>query len=269
MEPEPTPGNPCHLLALPPDLLEAISSRVESALNGPTTLCRLSLTCHALHEHCSNLVHRCGSRRGQDGIKTLEQLSVLESLRNLVAEGNVKIIFMGADTAIRPGSLARLDDIAGLLQQHKELNVSIEAHTGRNAPPSFAPRFTRARAKVIMLRLLAEGVSLAQIASANGWGKDIAIAAGWQPGIESAHAELYFTIGGLTIPPRPSYYDGHSLPTGDGYESDSSSGSMESESSDSGPSDDDNSDDMDSDSDDSGHSQQAADEARQDVMYIE
>ena len=150
---------------------------------------------------------------------------MLESLRNLVPEGNVKIIFMGADTAIRPGSLARLDDIARLLQQHVgRLTVSIEAHTGRNAPPSFAPHFTRARATVIMLRLLAEGVSQAQIETANGWGKDVAIAAGWQPGIESAHAELYFTIDGLTMPPRPSYYDGRTPPTGE-YESDSESSS--------------------------------------------
>lgn len=223
----------CRLTALPADLLDAILCRVESELNGPTLLCRLSLTCHVLWELCSDadFIGRCGSKKGQTGLQTLEQLTVLESLRNLVAEGNVRIIFMGADTAIRPGSLARLDDLAGLLQQHAErLTVCIDAHTGRNAPPSFAPRFTRARAKVIMLHFLAEGVSQTQIESANGWGKDIALSAGWQPGIESAHAELFFSIGGVTIPPRPSYYDGRTPPTGD-YESDStSSDSLESES---------------------------------------
>ena len=234
---EPSAVDDCRLLALPSDLLEAILCRLEVGLNGPTHLCHLSLTCHNLRQVCSDaeFVGRCGSKRGQDGLRTLGQLTVLESLRNLVAEGNIKTIFMGADTAIRPGSLARLDDIAGLLQQHAErLTVSINAHTGRNAPPSFAPHFTRARAKVIMLRLLAEGVPQTQIESANGWGKDIALAAGWQPGIESAHAELFFTIDGVTVPPRPSYYDGRIPPTGD-YESDSSSSasSAESESEDS------------------------------------
>lgn len=207
------PADTCHLLSLPDELLEVILRRVESGLNGPAHLTRLSLTCCTLQGRCGDaqLVCRCGLDRGQR-VETLEQLAVLEALRNLVPEGNVKAVFMGADTEIRTGSLARLDELAALLRQHKQLTVSIDAHTGRNAPPNYAPHFTRARAWFVAMRLMEQDVPPQRIISTIGWGKDIAIAAGWQPGLESAIAELFFHLDGLTLPPRPSYYHGRSPP---------------------------------------------------------
>ena len=91
------------------------------------------------------------------------------------------------------------------------MTLAIEAHVGRNCPPSFAPLFTEERGKAVVEYLSEQGVSIDRLSS-RGWGKAIAVAASWQPGIESARAELYFTLDGLTMPPRPPVYD--AVPSG-------------------------------------------------------
>lgn len=229
------------LITLPDEIVETIAASICATLNGPTDLARLASTCTHLRQHCSDhaLLGRLGAERGEPCVASLEQLAVLEALRNVGLP--IRIVFMGADTEIRPGSLARLDDLALLMLQHRRLTLSIEAHTGRNAPPAFAPAFTRARAERVSKRLRRSHVPQARISACRGWGSDIAIAAGWQPGIESARAELFFTLDNLTLPPRPSYYDGRTAPTspdeGDeliyGSDDDSMSASSISESSDS------------------------------------
>ena len=196
------------LLALPPELLEALAAWLLSLLNGPALLARLSLTCTQMHQLCHSTAFLCarGHEFGTAGVVNLQQLGVLEALKNL---GTHRVVFMGADIEIRPGSLARLKDFASLLKQHEDLTVAVEAHTGRNAPVLYAPAFTRARA-IEIKRVLTEveGVPAHRVTSATGWGKDVAVAAGWAAGIESARGELYFELCGLVMPPRPSYYEG-------------------------------------------------------------
>ena len=205
----------CHILALPEELLDHLAVAVCASLDGPFTLTVLSRTCNRLSATCTNssFVELCGQLLySRQGIASLEQLAVLEAYGNL---GTTRVVFLGADTGIRPGSLARLEEFAQLMRRHPRLNVTIEAHTGRNAPPTFAPAFTRMRARRVGQHLLSNGVPSGRIKAVNGWGKSIAIAAGWQPGVESARAELYFTLDGLTFPERPSYYDGLAPPVGE------------------------------------------------------
>ena len=132
---------------------------------------------------------------------------MLEALENLSPFREVRATFMGADTEIRTASLARLDDVASLLRQHPSLRVCIDAHTGRHAPNFYAPHFTWQRAVTVAQHLASAGVAVERI-TARGWGKRVAIAAGWQPGLESARAELYFSFpNGLELPPRPECYE--------------------------------------------------------------
>ena len=39
-----------------------------------------------------------------------------------------------------------------------------------------------------------------------GWGKAIAVAAGWSAGLDSRHAEVFFRLDGAEMPPRPPHY---------------------------------------------------------------
>ena len=134
---------------------------------------------------------------------------------------HIRVTFLGADTEIRSTSLTRLTDVAAIMVRHPRLLLEIEAHTGRNAPPAYAPHFTSQRGRAVALHLASLGVCLERCFH-RGWGKDIAIAAGWQQGLESARAELYFSLDGLLMPRRPHVYDGRELPLarsgeGDGF----------------------------------------------------
>ena len=206
---------------LPEELLDACVSHLARTLDGPADLARLACTCRQL---CGFIlapafVARCGVERGHPGLASLSQLAVHEALTNI---GTNRLVFEGADVRLRAGSLARCDEFASLMLRHSALTVSVEAHTGRNAPEFYAPSFTAVRAGRIANKLAAAGVDPDRI-SARGWGKVIAIAANWQPGIESARAELFFrlppaagaTTEGLELPPRPAYYAGKEPPEPD------------------------------------------------------
>jgi hypothetical protein len=195
-----------NLVELPDELLEEVSTRLCADLDGPASFGRFCCTCSRARRLGSDvaLLGQRGLERGQSGVATLEQLAVLEALQNL---GSARVVFLGADINIRPGSLARLDELAALMLRHPRLTVTVEAHTGRNAPDRFAPQFTCMRADAVAHRLIDRGVLDARI-TCNGWGKRIAMAAGWQPGVESAIAELFFHLDGLTLPMRPGYYSG-------------------------------------------------------------
>lgn len=82
-----------------------------------------------------------------------------------------------------------------------------------------APGFTRERARAVQEELEACGVEEARV-SITGWGKKVAAAAGWHPGKESARAELFFSVDGVTFPPRPRAYSSAGVPPIDGAESD-------------------------------------------------
>lgn len=216
-----TQSNEDWLTVLPDELVDAICAQLAASLDGPADLARVAKSCQRLRTlvRSADFARRRGEEREQANLSTLEQLAVLEVLRNI---GTNRLVYEGASIALRAGSRARCEDFAKLMLRHPSLTVSVEAHTGRNAPEGFAPAFTKARAMQGFRYLARLGVGHDRITACNGWGKDVAIAAGWQPGIESARAELFFRLpvaavgagGGAAIelPSRPCYYAGRMPP---------------------------------------------------------
>ena len=211
------------MLSLPDELLDGICADLNAQLDGPAMLASLGATCNRLRGMCidTDFVARRAQERAIPGaISTLELLGLAEALQNLCggirSQGIAKLHFMSQDIDIMPGSLARLDELALLLRRHGRLTVAIEAHTGLNAPAGFAPIFTRHRAERVAERLLEVSriADSSRVTARNGWGKSVAVAAGWAAGAESARAELFFSLDGVTMPARPEYYRGREPPTG-------------------------------------------------------
>ena len=198
-------------VTLPEELVDACLSQLALTLDGPADLVHVGRTCRYFSALISSAAFaaRRGAERGRSDLTTISQLAIHEGLQNV----GTRLVFLGASVNLRPGSSARLDDFAQLLRRHQNLVVSIEAHTGRNAPVDFAPVFTHVRGRCVAHALRRQGIDRNRIAY-RGWGKEIAVAAEWQPGIESARAELFFREAGseLEFPPRPSYYAGREPP---------------------------------------------------------
>ena len=196
---------------LPEELVDACLSQLALTLDGPADLVHTGRTCSYFRALISSpaFAARRGAERGRTDLTTISQLAIHEGLQNVGS----RLVFLGASVNLRPGSSARLGDFAQLLRRHQNLVVSIEAHTGRNAPAEFAPAFTHVRGRCVSHALMMCGIDQNRIAY-RGWGKEIAVAAEWQPGIESARAELFFREAGsdLEFPPRPSYYAGREPP---------------------------------------------------------
>lgn len=144
-------------------------------------------------------------------------------------------LYLHAEPVIRPGSsLPRVIDFALLLRRHPRVKVVIEGHEstcegvvqtmedGREMRASLGQ--SEARARVVKDALL-EYECLERISrngskvwgklpqprfagriTTRGWEDSVSEAAGWSAGLESAHAELYFTLDGVEVPARSSAY---------------------------------------------------------------
>lgn len=193
------------LLNLPPELFERVCSQLCLTLDGPADLCRLCLSCRLTHNRICNriFVAARGHERSTFGIEQLDQLWLCEALQNL---GSNRVIFAPCETKLKDcASIAKLKDFTGLLLQHDRIKVTIDAHTIDAQLGDYARKLTMGRAHQIEKFLIGHDVCKSRI-SINGWGKDVALAAGWQAGAESAHAELYFNVAGLELPARPTFY---------------------------------------------------------------
>ena len=138
-------------------------------------------------------------------ISSLAQLAAWDIISRMKRHA---VTYEGASSDVREDSLPVISAFASVLKRFPEARLQIHAHTGRNAPPLYAPGFTRDRADEVAGILLVEhGISSERI-TARGWGKAVALAAGWPAGRQSARGELFIDIGGLLLPPWPSYYDG-------------------------------------------------------------
>ena len=139
-------------------------------------------------------------------VSALEQLAVWEVLAAMTCH---HVTFEGASTDLRDESAEVVDAFGRLLKRFPRARLQVHAHTGRHAPPLYAPRFTRDRAEEVANALLrAHGVERHRVET-RGWGKAVAIAADWPPGRDSARGELFVEVGGgLLLPPLPRHYDG-------------------------------------------------------------
>lgn len=160
---------------------------------------------HAVLQPAAVARHRLPTVPWRDKVTTLEQLAVWEALEAIACH---RVTFEGAATEIRDESQPVVAAYANLLGRFPSLKLSIHAHVGRHAPPSFALSFTRERAEEVASRLEYDhGIEPERISS-RGWGKAVALHAGWPAGRESARGELFVECHGLLLPPLPSHYHG-------------------------------------------------------------
>ena len=127
------------------------------------------------------LAHQRGA---PTGVATFEQLALHEALTALETS---RITFEGASRDIQSSSMPAVSEYARLLRRHPRASAHVDAHTGVHAPSSFAPAFTCERARSVVSELVAQGVAASRLTS-TGWGKAIAVAAGW-PQAASLHAQ--------------------------------------------------------------------------------
>jgi len=143
------------------------------------------------------------ARSAPHSVQSIEELEVHERVSAIASN---RVTFEGASTELREGYEDILSQYAALVHRHPRALIHIEAHTGRNAPATFAPSFTRERAATVRTALVEEcGVASNRI-TCKGWGKDVAVHARWPAGRHSARAELYIKFNGSFYPDRPEYY---------------------------------------------------------------
>ena len=184
------------LLSLSDDMVVKIATALT-----PAAYARLRGSCGAMRQLLTpaHLIHERGA---PEAIKTLEALALLEAVS---AIGGNQVTFEGAITQLKPGFGGRLAAYAALLKRFGRAHLHIDAHTGRNAPSTYAPSFTRDRARTVRQELEERGVHRARV-TCTGWGKIVAVHAGWPVGQESARGELYVEQDRVFYPARPAYY---------------------------------------------------------------
>jgi len=211
----------CSSLAnLPDDLLDRLGTLLVSDLaGGVAALASLAASCQRFRDlFAGEFIARHASLRGVPSLASLEGLAVLETLTAL---GTNRVFFLDAQCLFRPGaSLKRLCVFEALLHRHPKLTLSIEGHTGSKAPERAARGFSHQRAAAVADEILRRarqrslgherGVPaehpLAHRVFLRAWGKAVVLAAGWGAGSESLHAEIFFELGGVVMPPRPTHY---------------------------------------------------------------
>ena len=183
-------------LSLSDDLVVKIATALS-----PVAYARLRGSCGAMLQLLTP-AHLIQERGAPETIKTLEALALLEAVS---AIGGNQVTFEGAITQLKPGFGGRLAAYAELLKRFGRAHLHIDAHTGRNAPSTYAPSFTRDRARTVRQELEERGVHRARV-TCTGWGKIVAVHAGWPVGQESARGELYVEQDRVFYPARPAYY---------------------------------------------------------------
>lgn len=178
------------------DLLLSVAAKLETA-----DYARLRACSHGLRLLFTTAWY---CRVSRSAAASLEELAVSQAAD---AVGDNRVDFEGMSTELRDGNGPVIDRHLAVLSRFPQLTLRIDAHTGRHAPTTFAGPFTLERAREVSGEFVSRGLSESRV-RAFGWGKTIAVRAGWQAGRESARAELYFEFGGASFPPRPDCYAG-------------------------------------------------------------
>lgn len=196
---------------LPLDLVERVAGLLLKTSSGASDLARFSKTCRKARAIVTSAFlrdHAVGHPSPERAPVTLEQLALLQELE---AMGTNAVVFEGASTRIRQGSIGRLEEMAAVLKRHKRARAAVHAHTGVRAPSLIAPTFTRERALCVKACLVEAGVDSDRIVT-YGWGNVVALAASWAPGRSSARAEVYFELDETMFPRLPPAYANLPLP---------------------------------------------------------
>lgn len=203
---------------LPEDVLSRVGNAlVDDLCGGATALTQLSRTSHTLQRLFGGSgIQAVAMERGICGPTSLEGLAVLESVVGL---GTNRIFFREAEAVFRAGSSRlRLEEFAAMLRRHPTLMALVEAHAGsKYTNQAMADNCSRERALAVGAALCrwqdsnwdeAQAQRFAHRLRFRHWGSVCATAAGWTAGLESCHAEVFFSLDGGTswLPSKPSHY---------------------------------------------------------------
>lgn len=231
-------NGPTVLADLSDDMLEQICLHLLDCIS----LVRVSRCCDRLHRVAtdSEVIMRCAARYDIKPTSTRRvRLSVLRVAQIVAGLGTNRIFFhreRSGTQKVRPElSLPRIAEIALLLRRIPELTLVIDGHEGRKeglvvhdsdgTPMRASKGFSEQRAQAVRTALLdLENLKSIDARGNRVWGMlpkrrfddriqcrawedAVAEAAAWGDGIESSHAEVYFTIDGVTIPRRGDHYE--------------------------------------------------------------
>lgn len=236
----------CGPLGMPPtvlaDLSDDILEQICLHLLDCISLVRVSRCCDRFHRVAtdSEVIIRCAARYDikPPSTRGRVRLSVLGVAQIVAGLGTNRIFFHRercGTQKVRPElSMPRVTEIALLLRRIPELTLVIDGHEGRKeglvvhgsdgTPMRASKGFSEQRAQAVRTALLDLENLKSMDAKGNrvwgmlpkrrfddriqcrAWEDAVAEAAAWGDGIESSHAEVYFTIDGVTIPRRGDHY---------------------------------------------------------------
>lgn len=124
-----------------------------------------------------------GSKKGNFELITLviegmkQDIDANQMLEAINKNGSValQINFETAKSAIKPESLAIVDQIAAMLTSDLSLKVSIEGHTDNVGTPAANKTLSENRAKAVVAALVAKGIDKTRLSS-KGWGQEKSLA---------------------------------------------------------------------------------------------
>ena len=108
-----------------------------------------------------------GVLRMEDFKQTITKITANKIKKALDEKGFISLYinFEFAKSRIKPDSYAIIDEIKILLEQHKELDISIEGHTDNVGEPDFNLKLSQRRAEAVSIALIDEGISESRLQS--------------------------------------------------------------------------------------------------------
>lgn len=166
--------------------------------------------------------------RKTSNVETLEGLALYLRVQSagLFQENRIMFDFASPDRNTDTETTDRMKSIRDIMIKFPNCTVTVDAHCGTLGPRYIALQFSRFRGVAISTELLEqlddgdntsydEAMQLERRVSVNAWGRKVAEAASRSDHRFGALAregkgwvELYVTVGNLSLPTRPEYYEG-------------------------------------------------------------
>ena len=212
------------LLQFPPELLEFTLARLSVGSLGLVTQCNITLSAIAQKpSFVKRLAHNAGAPDcnswtlgqldlwlGNQAIRKLQQADTDPSGKAQPA--HIRFHFASIEVYEIGSPQATIAAVAALLQRHSTAVCILNGHVGPNCPEDIAVSFTAQRCLAVAEALTGLTVVASRILMLN-WGSKVSASAWWShisehDAPESSRVEIFFRLGALELPERPSCYTG-------------------------------------------------------------
>ena len=126
------------------------------------------LTLYTYHANNENLYYLKNIRIAKGGVKYYDR--IMEDGK-IIANG---IRFDVNKSTLKPESMGIINEIYTLLEQHPDLNFSVEGHTDSDGDDALNQTLSEARAKTVMDKLTSMGISADRL-TFKGWGETMPV----------------------------------------------------------------------------------------------